>query len=469
MIDEDLLSTLDDKEVTLCSLGIESLDNFLGGGIPCGSTILVEGPPGSGKTSFAAKFIYEGALRGEKGVYVSFVENRLSFYSFMKRLGMNFYKLERNNLVTFIEAIPLPNEEAARLIIERVLMMALEEGIKRVVIDSVTALIQAFGLEKARELLTTTLLRELRRSGVTTLLISEKPRSYTESEVSVEEYVADAVIELNYRIEFGKIVRYMRILKVRGASIPLSEIPFTLREDVVIDLAIPIVPHEIPAIDTSTIYKTGIKELDNIIIGIPRGAQVLLVTQPGINGLDLMLVSLIPLVARYGGPVIIRSYVRAPEEIKRVIAQAAKRLGINADNILKDIIISGMNPVSQSLQEIAAENARMDSTIKPKFIAIHSLNTLLELYPNVNVYLGSHLNNVLLRRRYGITACYTFTSSFENTHIPGIDIYDIVISVKANEIKGEHVYELEILRHPLLVFPKKAIVRKDLLEIEEGD
>ncbi len=463
MIEEDLLlSTINTEEPSLCPLGIKRLDDLLGGGVPCGSTILVEGPPGSGKTSFAAKFIYEGAHRGEKGVYVSFVEGRYSFYSFMKSLGMDFYDLERKGLVTFIEAIPLHNEEAARLIIERVLMMALEEGVKRVVIDSVTVLIQTFGLEKARELLTTTLLRELKRAGVTTLLISEKPRSYTESEVSVEEYIADTVIELNYRLEYGKIVRYMRILKVRGVSIPLSEIAFTLRKDAVIDLAVPIVPHEIPAIDTSTIYKTGIKEIDDLIIGIPRGSQALIIVEPGINSLDLSLVPLIPLIARYGGPAIIRSYVRAPDEIKRVIIQSAKRLGFDSKRVLNEIIISALNPVSVSLQEIAAENARVDSTIKPKFLAIHSLNTLLELYPNINVYLGSHLNNVLLRRKHGITSFYTFSGDPGAKNIPGIDIYDIVVLVRTTRAKEE--YEVEVLRHPLYAFPKRTIVRRDLFK-----
>ena len=49
-----------------------------------------------------------------------------------------------------------------------------------------------------------------------------------EAELGMEEYVADVVIELNYRIEYGKIVRYMRILKARGRPIPLSELYLNL-------------------------------------------------------------------------------------------------------------------------------------------------------------------------------------------------------------------------------------------------
>ncbi|MEB3860231.1 MAG: KaiC domain-containing protein, partial [Desulfurococcales archaeon] len=59
-------------EIERVRSGIEGLDELLGGGIPRGSIILVAGHPGSGKTVFSAKFLYEGATRwGEPGLYVS--------------------------------------------------------------------------------------------------------------------------------------------------------------------------------------------------------------------------------------------------------------------------------------------------------------------------------------------------------------------------------------------------------------
>jgi len=77
-------------------LGINELDKIIGGGVPEGYVILVTGESGSGKTIFAAKFLYEGALRyGEKGVYISLTEVKERFYEYMKNLGMNFYDLEK--------------------------------------------------------------------------------------------------------------------------------------------------------------------------------------------------------------------------------------------------------------------------------------------------------------------------------------------------------------------------------------
>ena len=432
----------------ICSTGIEGLDKVLGGGILCGSTILVEGPPGAGKTSLAAKFIYEAAVKNrEKGAYVSFVENKESFYAFMSKLGLDFRSLEKEGLFTFIEAIPVHNEEALRLVLEKLVVDIIEKNIQRMVIDSITVLIHAFGPEKAREILTTLILRELKKLGVTTLLIAEKPRSYTEAEISIEEYIADTVIELNYRIEYGKIVRYMRILKARGTSIPLSELTFTLSKGQVINVFTPIIPHEIPAIDTETTYTTGVSIVDNVIQEIPRGSQVLLVVEPGLDALAPMLYILIPLISRYGGPVIIRSFIKSPDEIKRMITQLAESMKIKAEKVLSEIEIVAINPTTLSLQELASLNARTDISLKPKFTGIHGLNILLDLYPSVSTYLASHLNNVLLRRKLGITGFYTFTADMTRKDIPGIDIYDIILYIQRIE-EGKEYYKVTMLRHP---------------------
>ncbi len=451
MVPNNVLEDLEVKhefkhEVEICPTGIEGLDQAIGGGIPCGSTILVEGPPGAGKTSFAAKFVYEACKRGEKAVYLSFVEGKESFYSFMKRLGLDFKELELKGLFDFIEAVPIHNEEAVRLILENLLLNVSEKGIRRVAIDSITVLIHTFGPEKAREMITSLILREFRKMGVTTLLIAEKPKSYGETEVSVEEYIADVVIELNYRIEYGKIVRYMRILKARGTSIPLSELTFTLIPGTVIHVQAPIIPHEIPAIDTETNYTTGVEIIDKVLEAIPRGSQILLIAEPGLDTLAPMLLALIPLIAKYGGPAIIRSYTKSPDEIKRFIAQLSSNLGIEVDKVLSQVEVMSLNPTTISLQELASINSRVDANIKPKFIGIHGLNILLELYPDTNTYLASHLNNILLRRKLGITGFYTFSGKLDE--VPGIDAYDIVLHLQRMEEQGEEYYKVIMLRHP---------------------
>jgi len=115
---------------------------------------------------------------------------------------------------------------------------------------------------------------------------------------------------------------------------------------------------------------------------------------------------------------------------------------------LSEIEIVAVNPTTLSLQELASLNARIDSSIKPKFIGIHGLDILLELYPNVNTYLANHLNNVLLRRKLGITSFYTFSTDVRARNIPGIDIYDIVICLQRIEEHGEEYYKITMLRHP---------------------
>ena len=56
--------------------GISGLDDILGGGLPRTHVYLIEGNPGSGKTTLGLQFLLEGVKRGEPGLYVTLSESR---------------------------------------------------------------------------------------------------------------------------------------------------------------------------------------------------------------------------------------------------------------------------------------------------------------------------------------------------------------------------------------------------------
>ena len=69
MLDSVIKAPIEDKRI---SMGVTGLDEMLGGGLPCGYSLLVVGPSGSGKTILATDFLAEGVRRGEAGVIATF-------------------------------------------------------------------------------------------------------------------------------------------------------------------------------------------------------------------------------------------------------------------------------------------------------------------------------------------------------------------------------------------------------------
>ena len=91
-------------------------------------------------------------------------------------------------------------------------------GARRLVIDSYSAMAQAFDREEIRSVLHAVLGKLVRDIGCTTIVISEVPRGTTSFGVGVEEFVADGVITLQFHESDGRVYREIEVLKMRGAS-----------------------------------------------------------------------------------------------------------------------------------------------------------------------------------------------------------------------------------------------------------
>ena len=263
--------------------GIKGLDNVLGGGFPRNSIIIVAGNPGTGKTIFSAQFIYCGATEyGENGVYVSFAESRESFIENMKQFGFDFEKLESEGKFSYLDFLTV-REAAISAILDVILKEIERLKAKRLVIDSFSALSQAFEREfDARIFIHAILSRIVRQIGCTTILIDEIPYETGRIGGGMEEFVADGIILLRAIEQDERLFRDLLIKKMRGKEITEDRLAFTLKGGFrVFPPFKSRMPTETrrfkPIEDSPDKFSTGSADLDKLLDGgYPKGSTVLL-------------------------------------------------------------------------------------------------------------------------------------------------------------------------------------------------
>jgi len=217
--------------------GIARLDEMLGGGLPKGSTTLVAGGPGTGKTILAAQFIYSGATKyGEKGVYVIFGESAETFKNNMLSLGWDFGKLQEKRQVEILDLISLREPESVETTFDEIVETARVLGAKRLVIDSITALTVVFKDVAEIRTLISVLQKVLRGLNCTTILITEIPWGTNRLGMGIEEFVSDGIIVLEMVSRRNQLRRRLMVLKMRATELNLKYYQYEISKNIGIDL-----------------------------------------------------------------------------------------------------------------------------------------------------------------------------------------------------------------------------------------
>lgn len=215
---------------------VDGLDEALGGGIPWGHVVLIQGAPGTLKSSLGFAILLQNAVRdGRHGVYVSLEERASSLLKQMGSLGLRL-SVDKGSLVV------LDPRTAKGILAERkdwiegfqhaLAAIRAERGLDLVVIDSLEALeVLAQFKDHRREMYR--LFEWLRDLGVTAFLVTERPDWVIGGHVIQgrwdEDFLADGLIHLRQQIESDRDVRRrLRVVKMRGTGHETSYLDLVL-------------------------------------------------------------------------------------------------------------------------------------------------------------------------------------------------------------------------------------------------
>lgn len=198
--------------------GVAALDALLGGGLDRGSSTLLMGPAGSGKSSIAMQYAVAACARGERAVLFIFDESAGTLLARSAGLGMDLKRQVEAGRVRVQQVDPVemsPGEfaHAVRQAVER-------DGARVVVIDSLNGYLHAMPEERFLILQLHELLTYLGQQGVVTLLIVAQHGllgSAMQAPVDAS-YLADSVILLRYFEARGRLRRAISVVKRRGGA-----------------------------------------------------------------------------------------------------------------------------------------------------------------------------------------------------------------------------------------------------------
>jgi circadian clock protein KaiC len=196
--------------------GVEGLDAMLDGGLWRGSTTLVVGPTGAGKTTLGLQFVREGMRRREPTLMVHFQENPVQIRRAMKALGVQIDGPDAEHL-DFIYSSPV--ELQIDSIIGSIFDQVRRRGVRRVVIDAVGDLAIAASDARRMHDYLYALAQYFVVHGVTSLLMLEPGKSDVGADEHEQRlsYLSDNVLRLGYSGE-TETRRSIRVVKSRNSA-----------------------------------------------------------------------------------------------------------------------------------------------------------------------------------------------------------------------------------------------------------
>ena len=364
------------------STGIPGLDEVLAGGFPAERLFLVEGEPGSGKTTLAMQFLLEGISKGETCMYISLSESKKELVSASHAHGWDIDRIHIYDMPVEDQVSPDSTNtffHSSELELSAISQKMIEELKKiqplRVVIDSLTELklMAQDPMKFRRQVLA---FKQFFLNSQSTVLLLDDRITGTNEDV---HSVVHGIVKLEQLApEYGAERRRLSVMKMRGVAYRGGYHDFLIRTGGLIVFP-RLVASEHGIEPTSEFISCGIKGIDSLIGGgVDRGSSTLVLGPAGTGKSSLVMQYGIE-AAKRGEHVAVFTF---DEGIKTIITRS-KGLGFDIQGYVKSgtMTLRQIDPAQLSPGEFVHLVRSEVDRLNAKVVIIDSLNGYLNAMP----------------------------------------------------------------------------------------
>lgn len=367
-----------------CHTGTPGLDEILGGGLPRGQIYLLQGKPGTGKTTLALKFLLEGAKSGEKCLYITFSETKQELDFVAKSHGWDLSSIEilevstihTNTSSTGQNTLFHPSEIELTKTVSLLLKKIEDAKADRIALDSISELrlLAETSLRYRRQMLH---LKEFFSGRKTTVLCLDDLTAEA-GDLHVQSIVHGVFLLEKFRAGYGTERRQFHIVKLRGIAFRGGTHDYQIERGGIRTFP-RLVSSDYKESFVRSTFASEIVELDNLLGGGLDAGTSNLIIGPAGSGKSTIAIRFAVTAAARGQKVAIYNF----EESLSNLLHRADSLELDLKKYVDNgrIILRKIDPAELTPGQFASILREATSLEKSDMVIIDSLNGYIHAMP----------------------------------------------------------------------------------------